>query len=53
MKVPFTAVHGSVRFSLGRYNTAEEVDYVLEHLPGIVERLRIISPFWRTAARRA
>ncbi|MHC4777145.1 MAG: cysteine desulfurase NifS [Planctomycetota bacterium] len=45
MGVPFTRAHGSVRFSLSRYNTAEEVDYVLEHLPGIVDRLREISPF--------
>ena len=35
---------GSVRFSLGLYNTAEEVDYVLKHLPGIIKRLRDISP---------
>lgn len=35
---------GCVRFSLGIYNTAEEVDYVLKHLPGIIKRLREISP---------
>jgi cysteine desulfurase len=35
---------GSVRFSLGIYNTADEVDYVLGQLPGIVARLRAISP---------
>jgi cysteine desulfurase len=35
---------GSVRFSLGRYNTDEEVDYLLEQLPGIVAKLRAISP---------
>jgi cysteine desulfurase len=35
---------GSVRFSLGTYNTAEEVDYLLQHLPGIIARLRAISP---------
>jgi cysteine desulfurase len=48
MGVPYTAAHGSIRFSLGRFNTEEEVDYVLEHLPGIVERLRAISPFWNS-----
>jgi cysteine desulfurase len=47
MGVPYTAAHGSIRFSLSRYNTLEEVDFVLEHLPGIVKRLRAISPFWR------
>ena len=45
MGVPFTAVHGSVRFSLSRYNTMEEVDYVLEHLPRVVKELRELSPF--------
>ena len=45
MGVPFTAVHGSVRFSLSRYNTGAEVDYVLEHMPKIVRKLRDLSPF--------
>jgi len=48
MGVPYTAAHGSIRFSLGRFNTEEEVDFVLENLPGIVERLRAISPFWKS-----
>ncbi len=46
MGVPFTAAHGSIRFSLSYYTTQEEVDYVLQHLPPIIERLRKISPFW-------
>ncbi len=45
MGVSFMAAHGSIRFSLGRYNTETEVDYVLEHLPGIIAKLRAISPF--------
>ena len=45
MGVPFIAVHGSVRFSLSRYNTMEEVDYVLEKLPPIIRELRALSPF--------
>ncbi|RME28334.1 MAG: cysteine desulfurase NifS [Deltaproteobacteria bacterium] len=45
MGVPFTLAHGSVRFSLSRYNTEEEIDYVIEHMPGIVKKLREISPF--------
>jgi cysteine desulfurase len=45
MGVPFTAAHGSVRFSLSRYNTEEEVDYTIEKLPPIVNRLRELSPF--------
>ena len=47
MGVPFTAAHGSIRFSLSTYNTDEEIDYVLEHLPPIIHRLREISPFWK------
>jgi cysteine desulfurase len=41
--VPMRA-RGSVRFSLGIYNTSEDVDYVLEHLPRIIQKLRDISP---------
>ncbi len=47
MGVPFTAAHGSIRFSLSPYNTEEEVDFILEHLPKIISRLREISPFWK------
>jgi cysteine desulfurase len=46
MNVPFTAVHGSIRFSLSRYNTDEEIDRILEVLPGIVANLRKLSPYW-------
>jgi len=35
---------GSVRFSLGIYNTEEEVEYLLRHLPSVVSKLRAISP---------
>jgi len=38
--------HGSLRFSLGRQNTDEDIDYVLEQLPKIVERLRMMSPLY-------
>jgi cysteine desulfurase len=41
--------HGSLRFSLNAMNTAEDVDYVLEVLPGIVERLRELSPYYKRA----
>ena len=47
MGVPYTAAHGSVRFSLSIYNTQEEVDYVVEKLPPIIARLRQMSPFWK------
>ena len=46
MGVPFTAAHGSIRFSLSRYNTEEEIEYILEVMPPIIEELRGISPFW-------
>ncbi len=45
MGVPFTYAHGSVRFSLSRFNTREEVDFVVREMPKIIERLRSISPF--------
>ena len=48
MGVPFTAAHGSIRFSLSRYNTEEEVDFVAEKLPPIVNKLRELSPFVKT-----
>ena len=47
MGVPFTAAHGSIRFSLSVYNTEEEVDFILEQLPPIIENLRELSPFWK------
>ena len=49
MGVPFTAAHGSIRFSLSRYNTEDEIDKILEVLPPIIGRLRELSPFWKKA----
>ncbi len=49
MGVPFTMAHGSIRFSLSIYNTEEEVDFVIEKMPAIIERLRGMSPFWNQA----
>jgi cysteine desulfurase len=46
MGVPFTSIHGSIRFSLSRYTTAAEINKVLEVLPGLIAGLREISPFW-------
>ncbi|MDR0841949.1 MAG: cysteine desulfurase NifS [Acidobacteriota bacterium] len=46
LKVPFTAIHGSLRFSLSRYNTDADIDYVLETFPQIVANLRKLSPYW-------
>ena len=45
MGIPFTSAHGSIRFSLSRYNTQEEIDYVAAVMPRIVARLRAITPF--------
>lgn len=44
--LPHEKAHGSLRFTLGHFNTEEEVDYVLSVLPGIVERLRNMSPLY-------
>ncbi|MFO7784325.1 MAG: cysteine desulfurase NifS [Thermodesulfobacteriota bacterium] len=46
MGVPFTMAHGSIRFSLSIYNTEEEIGFVIEKVPAIIERLRSLSPYW-------
>ena len=45
MGIPFTAAHGSIRFSLSRYNTEKEVDFAIEKIPPIINKLRELSPF--------
>jgi cysteine desulfurase len=47
MGVPFTAIHGSIRFSLSRYTTEAEIDRVTEVMPKIIKDLRMLSPFGR------
>jgi cysteine desulfurase len=51
MGVPFTAIHGSVRFSLGRGNTEAEIDRIIEVFPRIVASLRRMSPYWDEAGQ--
>ncbi|AUB83024.1 cysteine desulfurase NifS [Candidatus Thiodictyon syntrophicum] len=46
MGIPFTAAHGTVRFSFSRYNTMAEVDTVIRAVPPIVAQLRKLSPYW-------
>jgi len=46
MGVPFTMAHGSIRFSLSIQNTAAEIDFVIDKMPAIIERLRSMSPYW-------
>jgi len=53
MGVPFTAAHGSIRYSLSHYTTREEVDFIVDKMPPIIERLRSMSPFWKQAAEAA
>ena len=45
MGLPYTILHGSIRFSLSRFTTAADIQQVLDVMPGIVEKLRAISPF--------
>ena len=45
MNVPFTSIHGSIRFSLSRFTTEKEIDYVSEKLPEIIEKITAISPY--------
>lgn len=46
MSVPFTAIHGSLRISLSRYNDEEDIERIIATLPGIVANLRRLSPYW-------
>jgi len=46
MSIPYTAAHGSVRFSLSRYNTLAEIDKVIAAVPPVVAQLRKLSPYW-------
>ena len=45
MGVPFTALHGSIRFSLSRYTTEEEIDYTIEAVQKVIKKLAAISPY--------
>jgi len=49
MGVPYTMAHGSIRFSLSVYNTAEDIDLVIRELPPIIAKLRVLSPYWATS----
>ena len=46
MKIPFTAVHGSIRFSFSRYTTQQDTERIAEVFPQIVNNLRKLSPYW-------
>jgi cysteine desulfurase len=46
MGVPFTMAHGSIRFSLSIYTEEEEINFVIEKMPPIIEKLRSMSPYW-------
>jgi len=46
MGIPYTAAHGTIRFSFSRYNTMTDVDHVLKVMPDIVAALRNLSPYW-------
>jgi len=50
MNVPFTAAQGSIRFSLGRYNTGADIDTTLRVLPAIIEKLAAMSPYEKELA---
>ncbi len=47
MQVPFSAAHGTIRFSLSRYTKDSDIDKTLEVLPGIISTLRSMSPYWK------
>ncbi len=47
MGVPYSSAHGTIRFSLSKYNTEEDIDAVIAALPPVISRLREISPYWK------
>ena len=47
MGVPYSSAHGTIRFSLSKYNTDADIDRTVEVLPPIIARLREISPYWK------
>lgn len=44
--LPHEVAHGSLRLSIGRYTTDEDIDYILQNVPPVIERLRAMSPLW-------
>jgi len=52
MHIPLTAAHGTLRFSYGRFTTEADIDALIAVLPGIIARLRTMSPYWDTTANR-
>ena len=50
MGVPFTALHGSVRFSLSKYTTEEDIDYTCQVIPEVIEKIAALSPFQKELA---
>ena len=53
MNVPYTAAQGSIRFSVGRYNTEDEIEHTLGVLPGIINRLALMSPYEELRKKQA
>jgi cysteine desulfurase len=47
MGIPYTAAHGTIRFSLSRDTTEEEIDRVIAAVPPIIAQLRELSPYWK------
>ncbi|PWC32632.1 cysteine desulfurase NifS [Azospirillum sp. TSO35-2] len=52
MGVPYTAAHGATRFSLSRDTTDAEIDHVIAVVPGIIAKLRTLSPYWEQGAAK-
>ncbi|NLM17834.1 MAG: cysteine desulfurase NifS [Candidatus Riflebacteria bacterium] len=46
MKLPYSFIHGSLRLSLSKFTTEEEIDYAIEHIPSVIQSLREMSPFY-------
>jgi len=46
MGIEVVDAHGTIRFSLGKFTTREDIEYVIEEAPKVIEKLRVISPLW-------
>ncbi len=52
MGIPEEFAHGTIRFSFGKYNTKEEVDYVIDSVVEVIGKLRMMSPLWNEFNRK-
>jgi len=50
--LPHEIAHGSLRLSIGDFTTEEDIDYIIEKLPAVIERLRMMSPLYDAVTKQ-